>query len=393
MLQPQRRRRREFVSRLFKGKAVEGSAAEQSTSVSGPTTPGDSTDSVVSGSQQSGCFWPRDLLAKDFPKTRIFTYGYDSSVSHFFEGAANVSNIRDHAQDLLQRLSGERTDCEHRRLIFVAHSLGGLVVKATLRQSQLASDTKKDLRGVHASTNAILFFGMPHRGSDWVNAGKMAQNFAKALGFSTSSMNLDLLTKNNPMLEQLRDDFTDLLDSSKVQITSYQEQKGYARTSVKGLDNLIVDSHSSAIDHKSERRYPISANHMDMCKFGREGETNQSDKQLVRNEFRRHVKRAIEENETKTREQLRPFADAMSAREKQIEVAHSETLSWLLKPAPSGPGLLSWLSSGEGIYWIQGLPGSGKSTAMQNADLGSVKGSRETAQKVEMDPSFNVPRG
>lgn len=189
----------------------------------------------------------------------------------------------------------------------------------TLRQSQLASDTKEDLRGVHASTIAILFFGTPHRGSDWVNAGKMAQNFANALGFSTSSMNLDLLTKNNPMLEQLRDDFTDLLDISKLQVTSYQEQKGYARTSVKGLDNLvgaqaispsdddtsltlsqIVDSHSSAIDHKSERRYPINANHMDMCKFGREGETNQSYKQLVRNEFKRHVKRAIEENGTST---------------------------------------------------------------------------------------------
>lgn len=130
MLQPQKRRKREFVSRLFKGKAVEGSTAEQSTSVSGHSTPRDSTDSVASESQQSECFWPRDLLAKDFPKARIFTYGYDSSVSHFFEGAANVSNIRDHARDLLQRLSGERCDCETRRLIFVAHSLGGLVVKA-----------------------------------------------------------------------------------------------------------------------------------------------------------------------------------------------------------------------------------------------------------------------
>ncbi|KAF6826547.1 nb-arc and ankyrin domain protein, partial [Colletotrichum musicola] len=332
--QPQKRKKREYVSRLFKGEAVEGSTAEQSASSSGHSSPMDSTDSDTSKSQLHECFWPRDLLANDFPKARIFTYGYDSYVSHFFEGAANVSNIRDHARDLLQRLSGERTDCENRRLIFVAHSLGGLVVKAALRQSQHASDTKKDFRSVHASTIAILFFGTPHRGSDWVNAGKMAQNFANALGFSTSSMNLDPLTKNSLMLEQLRDDFTDLLDSSKLEVTSYQGQKEYARTSVKGLDNLIVDSHSSAIDHKSERRYPIGANHMDMCKFGREGETNQSYRQLVRNEFKRHVKRSIEENET--------------------------------KPAPTGSGLISWLSKGDGIYWIQGLPGSGKSTAMKN---------------------------
>ncbi|KAF6807094.1 nb-arc and ankyrin domain protein [Colletotrichum plurivorum] len=120
----------EFVSRFFKGKAVEGRTAEQSASVSSHTSPRDSTDSVASGSQLDECFWPRDLLANDFPRARIFTYGYDSSVSHFFEGAANVSNIRDHARDLLLRLSGDRSDCGNRRLIFVAHSLGGLVVKA-----------------------------------------------------------------------------------------------------------------------------------------------------------------------------------------------------------------------------------------------------------------------
>ncbi|MCJ1377300.1 hypothetical protein MMC17_000394 [Xylographa soralifera] len=45
--------------------------------------------------------------------------------------------------------------------------------------------------------------------------------------------------------------------------------------------------------------------------------------------------------------------------------AHTETLRWLFKPGTEGPGLLEWLEGGEGIYWIQGKPGSGKSTAMR----------------------------
>ncbi|TEA19033.1 Protein SERAC1 [Colletotrichum sidae] len=368
---------RNCFGRLFKGKRAEGKDAEHSATASDHTTPGsdqhpqqetggDSTNSAASAPRPSGCFWPRDLLKKDFPTARILTYGYDSSVSHFFEGPANVSNIYDHARDLLQRLAGERVDCENRRLIFIAHSLGGLVVKAALRDSQLASETKKDLRNVHASTIAVLFFGTPHRGSEWVNAGKMAQNFAKAFGFSTTSMNLDLLNKSSPTLERIRDEFTELLDSSNLEITSYQEKKGYARTSFGGLDDLIVDPSSSAIDHKLERRYPINANHVDMCKFEFEGGTRKSYEQNVRNEIKRHLKRSVESNTAKTLMQLDVFADAMSAREKQIELAHHQTLSWLLGSDSTGPGLTSWLSNGDGIYWIQGLPGSGKSTAMQN---------------------------
>lgn len=75
------------------------------------------------------CFWPEDLLAKDFPEARIFTFGYDSSITHLFRESANQGSILDHSTSLLQRLSAERTDCLRRPLIFVAHSLGGLVVK------------------------------------------------------------------------------------------------------------------------------------------------------------------------------------------------------------------------------------------------------------------------
>ena len=47
----------------------------------------------------------------------------------------------------------------------------------------------------------------------------------------------------------------------------------------------------------------------------------------------------------------------------QILKAHANTLGWIYDE--QGPGIAQWLVSGSGVLWIQGKPGSGKSTAMK----------------------------
>jgi hypothetical protein len=75
-------------------------------------------------------FWPKDLLAPDYNDTRILTYGYDSRVANFFSGPANQNGILQHGRDLLTRLAGRRRKADPTRpLIFVVHSLGGLILK------------------------------------------------------------------------------------------------------------------------------------------------------------------------------------------------------------------------------------------------------------------------
>ncbi|KAI4924481.1 hypothetical protein J4E85_007596 [Alternaria conjuncta] len=246
-----------------------------------------------------GTFWPRDFLLEDFPKARIFTYGYDSSVSHFFAGPANSDNILDRGRDLLERLVTQREKVRGRPIIFVAHSLGGLVVKSALRLSALAEDGAKDHEDILASTVGILFFGTPHRGSLWVSTGKIISRFAKAMGFSTSNVDLDLLRPNDAMLQILRDDFRRQLDNQKLlHVTSFQESKGY-----KGFNGF----------------------------------------------------------------------------DEKIDEAHDRTLSWLLQPDLQGPGLMNWLAVEEGIFWIQGVPGSGKSTVMKYlCESGDVARTLET---------------
>lgn len=75
-------------------------------------------------------FWPKDLLPADLPKTRIMTYGYDADIAHFWS-MASQNRIGEHAGNLVNAIAQirERTDTENRPIIFVTHSLGGLVTE------------------------------------------------------------------------------------------------------------------------------------------------------------------------------------------------------------------------------------------------------------------------
>lgn len=71
-------------------------------------------------------FWPRDFLAGDVPNARILTYGYHSEVTRGY-ASASKSGIFALARNLLYKLQRERD--VGRPIIFVAHSLGGIITK------------------------------------------------------------------------------------------------------------------------------------------------------------------------------------------------------------------------------------------------------------------------
>ncbi|KAF8855240.1 hypothetical protein BDZ45DRAFT_553210, partial [Acephala macrosclerotiorum] len=106
--------------------------------------------------------WLRDILPTRLPEARIWSFGYSADVYK----SLGTGNFDDFARALLESLRGRRFLPLKRKIIFICHSMGGLVVKKALI---LASGPDRDRFGnIHESTFGIMFLATPHRGSEAV---------------------------------------------------------------------------------------------------------------------------------------------------------------------------------------------------------------------------------
>ena len=171
-------------------------------------------------------FWPADILPDDYENIRILTYGYDSHVSHYFKGPANKLNLSQLGEGLLNRVVGERrrSKVTGRPIVFVAHSLGGLLVKEALVESRKQGQDSNKM-DVCKSTRAIVFFGTPHKGSNDAKWGLILKAIVSA-AFDTNDKVLRALEPDSELLDKLARDFQDILDEGKLKICSLLESAG-----------------------------------------------------------------------------------------------------------------------------------------------------------------------
>ncbi|KAJ5132794.1 hypothetical protein N7448_006952 [Penicillium atrosanguineum] len=232
--------------------------------------PHDSWTSKPSKTEKGGCFWPVDLLPEILAplRPRILTYGYNASVAAFTDGASRDS-IVSHAETLASNLAANRNlrNCSDRPIIFVCHSLGGLVVKRALIYSRsLSSEKTEHLRSVYVSTFGILFLGTPHNGSDIAKWGLLLHNICTAVlpkkVMEGSSQLVQALRKDNETLQHINSLFADIM--GRFHIYLFHETRS---TDMRGTREIIVDEASAAPYIEGVERMGIEADHSHMCKF------------------------------------------------------------------------------------------------------------------------------
>jgi hypothetical protein len=172
-------------------------------------------------------FWPQDLLPTTLPNARVFTYGYDTYIRHRFGAPGNNSTIYDLGQNLLLSIEAKRRTQPSRPLIFIAHSLGGIVVKEALRKSEACRIHHSYLHSIYDATVALICFGTPHSGADPRGVvHRVAEKVIRAAGFTVNKQLVNSLLPSSERLRELRDEFSRMSREKSWMLYSFQEQYG-----------------------------------------------------------------------------------------------------------------------------------------------------------------------
>ena len=157
--------------------------------------------------------WLRDLLPSKLPGARILAWQYDSDVTN----ARHLmrSTLYSNADALINELSDirQRTKSAKRPIIFLGHSLGGLLIKSALIRSavdRLEDNSKPG--AIRQSTYGIIFLGTPHRGSASDSLGTILRSIAAA--YTSQESLLKSIEKESSWLEMQLEQFKSI--SSKL---------------------------------------------------------------------------------------------------------------------------------------------------------------------------------
>lgn len=163
---------------------------------------------------ENGEFW-LEWLAKDYPSVNVYSVGYDS---HYLASLSKGSGggLIDIATMLLERVISRPT--RTKPVLFIAHSLGGLVAKQMLRKSCEASSSRR--KKLCSETLGVVFVGTPHQGA------QLASSIQSVLSIGASQQ-VKAIGYAEPALLDLNDWFRNWTPNTKLQVSSFYELEKY----------------------------------------------------------------------------------------------------------------------------------------------------------------------
>ncbi|KAI1323341.1 hypothetical protein F5Y16DRAFT_347378 [Xylariaceae sp. FL0255] len=222
-------------------------------------------------SRKSGVSWLHhpDFLPKYIKNARVLVWGYNSSFGSLTGAEPSQNRIHHHSQTLIAQLYAdrkleERTD---KPIIFLCHSLGGLVVKRALSYSNSRSSDKiAHLHTIFTCTYGILFFGTPHHGSSQASVLLTLQRLT-SLTVPRRFMRVEkglvkALQEESETLQNISDYFIPLMKEFCIHFFWEQE-----KTDMKYSKAYIVEKESAAPTFDDTERSGIASDHSGMVKF------------------------------------------------------------------------------------------------------------------------------
>jgi pimeloyl-ACP methyl ester carboxylesterase len=205
------------------------------------------TWSAKIGEEGDKFYWPMEL-SKVEPDVGVWSINYNASPSLWI---GTAMPIEDRADNLLKEL--ELVGIGDRPVIFVCHSLGGLVTKQMLMNA--ASTHRPAFERIVDNTRAVVFLATPSAGSDfgeflWRIAGPAARK----------TVQVEQLNRNSPALRTLSNWYMTNAPVRKIRTELFFENDP-----VPGFDKLVVPP-DSAMAGATEIATSVDGNHFTICK-------------------------------------------------------------------------------------------------------------------------------
>ncbi|KAH7231009.1 hypothetical protein BKA59DRAFT_518303 [Fusarium tricinctum] len=199
--------------------------------------------------------WLKDFLPGALlPKTaRVMLFEYNSSPAI----GATAIKLSGHANNLLQWLKLKRKSDPQRPLIFICHSLGGLIVKEALVAATLDVTYKSTVE----AACLLVFFATPHQGGNYAGLGDIVAKIVRTGMSKPRNDLLDALKANSDQAMQRFEQARHLPE--RCLVVNFYEGDSY------GKIGLIVDQKSATLNLPGTREKQIAmhADHSTICKF------------------------------------------------------------------------------------------------------------------------------
>lgn len=202
-------------------------------------------------------FWPV-WVGKDRTDLGIWSLDFEVEPSDWKGGTMPLA---ERANNVLELFSNKRIG--QRPVVFITHSLGGLLAKQFLRNAiDFGTDRQ---RKVVEQTKGLVFLATPHSGSNWSNWAQFINN--RLLTMPKLSVSVEELEAGHSRLQELNFVYRGHATLSQIPVKAYYETQP-----LKPL-GVVVDKVSADMG-KPDPPIPVDANHINICQISPQDKEN-----------------------------------------------------------------------------------------------------------------------